>query len=125
MFPGKVAFYAQAAEMRSNLAFFHDVTLNYGNHYNKESASFTAPLGGIYFFHTFYAPLGGGNLDLGVQVNGQRKCIGNAPRDFDQGSCSAMVQLEVGDVVNVMRIHGPGHVHSAACGFSGFLYLAL
>ena len=56
-------------------------------------------------------------------------CAGDGANDHKSGSCSAVVQLEVGDVVNVEAAAGDAVLHTGdagrALGFSGFLYLAL
>ncbi len=127
---GKVAFYARNAKIRSTVldVIFRDVITNHGNGYSNTTGSFTAPLGGIYVFHLQYVLSSHYMLSsLVIQVNGQVICNGYIGDIDDQGTCSAVIQLQQGDVVNVkksgtnVRLHWPEHTSS----FSGFLYLPL
>ncbi len=121
-----MAFFAHNAVLSSNRAIFRDVTLNHGNAYNADTGRFTAPLGGVYVFHLFYQTQGGNNVYLGIQVNGNDRCAGEA-HDFESVSCSAIVRLEQGHVVSVSDIYSPRSppLTGIKSGFSGFLYFAL
>ena len=56
-------------------------------------------------------------------------CIGDAASDYKQGTCSAIVELHVGDVVNVKAIYGNvvlyGGESGKVNGFAGYIYAAL
>ena len=57
-------------------------------------------------------------------------CRGDAVGDaHNQGTCSAVVELQVGDVVNVKAVSGNVYLFGGdggkINGFAGFLYMAL
>ncbi len=106
---------------------FRNLEINHGNGFSSTTSSFTAPLGGIYVFHLFYSADPGRHINLGIYVNGGMVCTGVGSGDYQTGTCSTIVQLKAGDVVNARRSHGPGRVHAPeySTGFSGFLYLPL
>ncbi len=129
VFPGKVAFFAQNAEVVSDIdVIFRDVITNHGNGYDSNTGSFKAPLGGIYVFNVFYTTYLDDDNDLVMQVNRKAVCIGYANENYDMGVCSAVVQLDQGDVVNVKKVCCTGSRLESSrlrSGFSGFLYSAL
>ncbi len=110
----------------NNNVIFRGVITNHGNAYNNETGFFIAPLGGIYVFHLYYLMDGNTNLYILIQVNNQVVCSGHAFENYDQGVCSAVVQLDQGDVVSVRRGSDAGNVLFPAhgSGFSGFLLSA-
>ena len=78
------------------------VVTSLGNGYNTASGSFTALQHGYYVFTMFFQTRTGHDSDLGIMVNDNMVCRGDADWDgFNQGTCSAVVELEVRDVVNV------------------------
>ena len=102
---------------------------NLGNAYSTSSGSFTAPINGYYFFHIFATTFGDSETDLALLVNNEVLCGLDASNNYQQGTCSAVVQLNVGDVVNVKAVAGTAELYTGevgkAIGFSSFLYLAL
>ena len=105
------------------------VVTNLGNGYNTASGSFTALQHGYYVFTIFFQTRSGDNSDLAIMVNDNMVCSGDAPSDhYNQGTCSAIVELQVGDVVNVKVVYGDAVLHRGdgiINGFSGFIYKAL
>ncbi len=76
----------------------------------------------------FYLMYSDADLYFAIQVNGKTVCHGHANENWDVGACSAVVQLELGDVVNVkMTCCTGGSLWQPEynSGFSGFLYLPL
>ncbi len=128
----KVAFFARNAEIQTDkVLIFRDVTMNHGNAYNRTTGSFTAPLGGVYVFHLFYTPPGD-RLEVEIQVNGDTACTGTSTDDqyeyhdsLGQGTCSAIVRLNQGDVVTVRADNTGAIKEGAYSGFLGFLYSAV
>ncbi len=122
-----MAFFARDAEVAGlYVAVFRDVVTNHGNAYNNKTGFFTAPLGGVYFFHLFYtiAP-GGTGLSLNIVVNFLTACTANAADILETGECSAVVQLKKGDLVYVESDNGRRVISpQTQGGFSGFLYWA-
>ncbi len=124
---GKVAFYANNPVIMSDVAIFRDVIMNHGNAYSATTGRFTAPLGGVYVFHLYYTMILTLNLNLRIQVNGGTVCSGYTD-DREMGVCSAIVQLQHGDVVNVRKNLYRGSFFNgqdSSSGLSGFLYLPL
>ena len=122
-----MAFFARHAEIRSDVVF-RTITTNQGNGYNNTTGRFTAPLKGVYVFDIFYTIPASADLYFAIQVNGNTVCAAYAVENWDVGVCSAVVQLELGDVVNVkMTCCEGGSLWQPEynSGFSGFLYLAL
>ena len=102
---------------------------NLGNGYNTASGSFTALQHGYYIFTIFFQtnPTLGEATDLAIMVNDNMVCRGDGdPADYNQGVCTAIVQLQVGDVVNVKAVYGDALLNGAkdgqVSGFSGFIY---
>ena len=105
---------------------YDQVVTNLGNGYNTASGSFTALQHGYYFFTMFFQTHQEADSDLAIMVNDVPACRGDAAREYDQGTCSVIVELQVGDVVNVKAVGdvvliATGNVN----GFTGFLYQAL
>ena len=76
----------------------------------------------------FFQGVTGHDSDLGILVNDNAVCAGDAVSDGNnQGTCSAILQLQVGDVVNVKAIYGDVFLNNIGNmnGFAGFLYQAL
>ncbi len=122
---GSVAFFARGHGVKVNrgaTVVFPSVEVNHGNGYSATTGLFTAPLEGIYVFHLFYETNFIEDSKLGVAVNGRVVCMGNAQGNYAQGTCSAIVRLRHGDVVNVLAVESSTLTDSGARhGFSGFL----
>ena len=115
--------------LQDSIAIFDIAETNLGNGYSTSSGSFTALASGYYVFTLFFQTRGDTDSDLAITVNDEVLCAGDGANDYKFASCSAVVQLEVGDVVNVKAAAGDAVLHTGdagrAAGFSGFLYLAL
>ena len=115
--------------LQDSISIFDIAETNLGNGYSTSSGSFTALASGYYVFTLFFQTRGDTDSDLVITVNDEVLCAGDGANDYKSGSCSAVVQLEVGDVVNVKAAAGDAVLHTGdagrALGFSGFLYLAL
>ena len=131
-----VAFYAYRSGiaesytvLQDSICIFDIAETNLGNGYSTSSGSFTALASGYYVFTLFFQTRGDTDSDLVLTVNDEVLCAGDAVSVYDQASCSAVVQLEAGDVVNVKAAAGDAVLHTGdagrAVGFSGVLYLAL
>ena len=77
----------------------------------------------------FFQTVDNNDSDLAIMMNDIALCNGNAVREYDQGSCSTIVELQVGDVVNVKVVFGDAVLNGSESGkingFAGFLYTAL
>ncbi|XP_073331692.1 complement C1q-like protein 2 [Pagrus major] len=114
------------ADVLYSLVYRH-VLSNIGGHYNTHTGYFTAPVQGVYYFTftSFCWALNPGSCGGSLYKNGDRVVSwydlnNNHP---SSGSNSAVLQLQVGDKVNVrlwnnMRISDNGNKYSS---FSGFL----
>ena len=87
----------------------------------------SAPVGGLYTFTLFYI-MKDKNTNLGIKVNDVDACIGyaNDAHFGNTGTCTAIVQLAAGDLVNLKVVDGRdgngGVVHgNKYSGLSGFL----
>ena len=75
----------------------------------------------------FFLTATGTDSDLSLLINNNPVCIGNTLADAaNQGMCTVVVELQVGDVANVkandaVLLAGTGKAH----GFSGYIYKAL
>ena len=128
-----IAFYVHMSdgEYRAtggSIIQYDQVVTNLGDGYDTASGSFTALQHGYYVFTIFFQGVSGYDSDLGIMVNDNMVCAGDAVSDsHNRGTCTAIVELEVGDVVNVKAVYGDvvlrevGEVN----GFTGFLYEAL
>ena len=125
-----------------SLLVYKTVLINIGNGYNKNSGAFTSPVRGIYFFMLSFMTYGtegatGRNqgTTLGIYVNDEALCTayesGSTIPGAGRASCSAMKELNVGDVVNVKALYRGAALHPENQGFKnqnalvGFLYKAL
>ena len=108
---------------------YYQVVTNLGDGYNTASGSFTALQHGYYVFTIFFETDNEADSDPAIMVNDVPVCTGDAARVYDQGTCSAIVELNVGDVVNVKAIHGDvllfGGESAKVNGFAGYIYRAL
>ena len=128
-----IAFYVHLPEeeytvTEGSILLYDQVVTNLGNGYNTASGSFTALQQGYYVFTIFSQGVTGHDSDLGILVNDNLVCTGDAVSDsYNQGTCSAIVELQVGDVVNVKSLHGSAVLRDTGSvnGFVGFLYQAL
>ena len=89
--------------------------------------SLLAPVSGLYSFTVFFV-MDAVNTNLGIKVNDVGVCIGFGDRDHfgNTGTCTAMVQLAAGDLINVKIVdNGSGDwgviLGSKYSGLSGFL----
>ncbi|XP_032355229.1 complement C1q-like protein 2 [Etheostoma spectabile] len=105
---------------------YRNVLSNIGGHYNPVTGFFTAPVQGVYYFtYTSFSWAGSGTSGGSLYQNGNKivSWYGHAPTNELTGSNSAILQLQVGDYVNVrlwrdMKISENGNNY---CSFSGYL----
>ena len=131
-----VAFYAYRSGvsesytvLQDSIVIFDIAETNLDNGYSTSSGSFTALTSGYYVFTLFFQTFGDTDSDLILTVNDEVLCAGDAVTNYDHASCSAVVELEAGDVVNVKAADGDAVLFTGdagrSVGFSGFLYPAL
>ena len=128
-----IAFYVHLTDgeypaTEGSIIQYDQVVTNLGNGYNTASGSFTALQHGYYVFTIFFQGVTGHDSDLGILVNNSAVCVGDAVSDgSNQGTCSAIIELQVGDVVNVKAVYGDVVLSNIGNmnGFTGFLYQAL
>ena len=109
-----ITFYVHLQEeeytvTEGSIILYDQVVTNLGNGYNTASGSFTALQHGYYVFTIFFQGVTGPDSDLGILVNNNAVCVGDAVSDGNnQGTCSAIVELQVGDVYGdvVLRDNG-------------------
>ncbi|TDG99620.1 hypothetical protein EPR50_G00195780 [Perca flavescens] len=105
---------------------YRNVLSNIGGHYSPVTGYFTAPVQGVYFFtYTSFFWGGDGNSGGSLYQNGNKivSWYGHAPSHPITGSNSAILQLQVGDNVNV-RLWGDRRISDNVnkyCSFSGYL----
>ncbi len=107
---------------------------NYGEAFNLTSGSFVSPRHGLYGFSSYFISTNPAvATNLCIMVNGMCVCsevAGHIERIFDTGSCSALVELQPGDVVQVVLHYDGGSdggevYHGGHTGLTGWLYKAL
>ncbi len=113
---------------------FDTILTNYGEAFNLTSGSFLAPRHGLYGFSLYFLTTHEGlTTHVCVAVNGVCACNAHADFNHDKyetGTCSALHELQPGDVVNVVLHADPqsdgGAVDNyGSTGFNGWLYKAL
>jgi hypothetical protein len=109
-----------------NIPFDH-VETNIGNGYNPHEGVFTAPVSGLYVFHTSIFVDRNQEVFGELVVNGLIKASAYARSTdgrYDQGSQTLVIQIQQGDVVAVQNLivkselFGDPYIYST---FSGFL----
>ena len=78
----------------------------------------------------FFQTVSSQDSDLGIMVNDNMVCRGDGVGgDYNQGTCSAVEELQVGDVVNVKATNGDVLLHDTSSGningFMSYIYKAL
>ena len=107
---------------------FDNVLANLGGGYNVNTGSFTAPVQGLYFFMVYcMRNSNGGQSILAIYANNNRICTAKAYSVFAVATCSAFIQLEVGEVVNVRaasnaKLHQNNENNKNQHALVGFLY---
>lgn len=128
--PTSIAFMANVLhEIRSmgdhQAIEFDKVITNIGNGYDSRHGHFVAPLKGLYHFSVnMFGWTGQGN-SYELVKNGNLVCRAYSARtttDKSQGTCSAVITMEVNDMVWVRFAWGDRHLYGADySSFSGFL----
>ena len=115
--------------LEDSILIFDTVEVNLGNSYSTASGSFTTLVSGYYVFTLFYQSTNTIDSDLAILVNDQILCSGSGASNYQQGTCTAAVELQVGDVVNVKSLAGDSILYGGDAGkvngFTGYLYLPL
>ena len=115
--------------LQDSIVIFDVAETNLGDSYSTSSGSFTVVTSGYYVFSLFLQTFGDTDSDLVITVNDSVLCAGDAVREYDQASCTAVVELEVGDVVNVKASDGDVNLFTGdsgrSLGFSGFSVLGI
>ena len=105
-----MAFYARLAYeeeftvLENSILIFDDIEVNLGNGYSTASGSFTTFTAGYYVFTLFFQTNLSVDSDLAIMVNDEAVCSGSGATSWQQGTCTAAVELNVGDVVNVKAL---------------------
>ncbi len=122
---------------KGDAVLFDTIVTNYGEAFDLTSGSFVAPRHGLYWFSSYMLTSDSAlPTDLCIMVNGACVCAESAGTDlindraYDTGTCSALVELQPGDIVNVVfywdyQSDGGEVHHNRHTGFSGWLYKAL
>ncbi len=115
-----------------SILVFKTVLINLGDGYNKNSGAFTSPQRGIYFFMLSFMTHGHEGTTLGIYINDEILCTAYEAYASGTASCSALKELNVGDVVNVKAAYRGVSLHPEQdASFKnqnalvGFLYKAL
>ena len=115
--------------LQDSIVIFDIAETNLGNGYSTSSGSFTALASGYYSFSLFFQTWGDADSDLIITLNDSILCAADAAGGFKYAYCSAIVELEAGDVVNVKATSSDVILYlgdsGRSIGFTGFLYLAL
>ena len=127
---GPVAFYAHRSSGAHTVAkgqtlLFDVVVTNVRGRYDATSGAFTAPTWGVYVFNVFFQNGSSNDADLAIVLNSQREvCKADARYSRDAASCSVVLELNAGDVVDVRGAHSEGATLEGEAtdhGFSGYL----
>ena len=115
---------------QGSILVFDVVLINIGDGYNKNSGAFTASVHGIYFFMLSFMTYGNEVTALGIYVNDVVLCTGYEQNLSGSASCSAMTELQVGDIINVRAtrnsaLHYVRPAYKNQNALVGFLYKAL
>ncbi len=112
--------------MDGGIVIYDVVVSNYGEAYNVATSTFFAPYHGLYHFDLFQHNAGG-DTRMAIFVNTNATPVCQVDGDSSEmSSCSAIVELQAGDAVNVKGTT-PGQIQglSRSNGFTGSLYLLL
>lgn len=132
---GRVVKPYQPVFMQSSLTGYNSVgylkgtgtsyNLNRGGHYNSSNGRFTAPVAGIYLIMcAILVESGTGRLEGKIQVNGNDRINFNGTgTTYDGPTAILVVDLGIGDYVNVTRQSGTAHNDGAhpSTYFGGYL----
>ncbi len=120
---------------RGDAVLYDTIITNYGGAFNLTSGSFVTPRHGLYGFSSYFlTSTSAVATNLCIMVNGVCACsevAGHNGNIFETGTCSALVELQSEDVVNVVLFNDQnppdgGGVHNGGyTGFTGWLYKAL
>ena len=128
-----IAFYAYLSNTvlltEGSTVVFDQTSFNIANGYNNGNGSFTAPQSGYFFFTLFFQTYGNTDSDLAIFINDNILCSADGARNYDSAGCTAVAQLNQGDVAKVKVGGGNAHIFRGdmlrSTGFTGFLYHAL
>ncbi len=112
---------------------YNKVLVNLGDGFDINTGSFTAPVHGIYFFTINFMTNVPKQSNLAIYAKDERLCVTYAVQPYGAATCSAMTELNIGDVVNVRGIqtnvgaylYQSDWVYKNHHSFVGFLYKSL
>ncbi len=112
---------------KGSIVRFDNILANLGDGYNVNTGSFIAPVKGLYFFMVYCMTASGGSSVLAIYANENRICTAHAYSSYDVATCSAFIQLEVGDAINVRvasgaKLHWNNANNKNEHALVGFLY---
>ena len=121
---------SQTTSITAGSILIYDVIVtNVGNGYNVDLGSFVAPIHGLYYIELYMQTYQDVNSPLGIFLNSEAKCTAQALTNYEQGTCSILMELQVGDVINVRAIVNDVTVFvgldAPSNGLVGYLHQAL
>ncbi len=111
---------------KGDIVRFDTILANLGDGYNANTGYFTAPVKGLYFFMLYFMTYDS-QSNLAIYANDNRICTASAVSNHDVATCSAFVQLAVGEVISVRVAYGAklfynNENHKNEHALVGFLY---
>ena len=128
-----MAFYVHLSQTTSitvgSILIYDVIVTNVGNGYDVDLGSFIAPIHGLYYMELYMQTYQDVNSPLGIFLNSEPQCMAQGLVDYDQGTCSILMELQVGDVINVRAIAKDVSLHvnpdAPSNGLVGYLHQAL
>ena len=108
------AYHNQNAYSLNNQVFpFNTTKYNIGNHFNTSNYRFTAPVAGRYLFNFHSIYQSNGQQDVQIRVNnssgsGMMFHVSQTGSNWDQASCSYILNLNANDYVTMWSVSGTG-----------------
>ena len=128
-----VAFYVKLSQTTSitegSILIYDVIVTNVGDGYNVDFGSFVTPIHGLYYIELYMQTYQNVNSPLGIFLNSEAQCTAQALTDYEQGTCSILMELQVGDVINVRATIYDVTVYvgsdASSNGLVGYLHQAL
>ena len=98
--------------------------------YSPSTGTFTSSIAGLYYFSVYFEIDGNNHITVYIAKNGKQQCRARAEGERGDdgheaaGSCSAVIELQPGDEVNVIvpsTSHSEPFETATINGFTGFL----